>query len=225
MRHSLEPRAAKAADGARAEGTVPEGARTDGYRKRMRFPRRSRRGIGIFGVLLGVAVTAFVVLGLVGVYQTSVTNQRTDSVLRTMLVMESTIRRAYANQPQFGANMLTGLVGAVPANTVSGTGAGRTIVTPWGGLIATGGGSTVGQLNSNGGTAHNNQFFISVIGIPESACESIASSFLGRPDVVSVYAKGAAGAFVAGDLETTVEDINGNCVAGNANQVAIVFRG
>lgn len=181
--------------------------------------------MGIFGVMLGVAVAAFVLLQVVGVYQGAVTGQRTESVKSTMLVMESTIRRAYANQPQFGANMLTGLVGAVPVNTVSGTGGSRTIVTPWGGLIAAGGGSTVGQLNSNGGTAHDNQFFISVIGIPESACEDIASSFLGRPDVVSVYAKGSAGAFVAGDLETTVENINGNCVDSAVNQVAIVFRG
>ena len=196
------------------------------------IPRKKRRGISIFGVILGVAVAAVVALGLVSAYQGVVTNTRTQAVLTTLSTMETAVRRNYANLPQFGGNLVEGLVGVVPTSAIQGTGTGREIVTPWGSRIHAGGGETVGQLNASTGSASNNRFYISVLGLPEAACEAIASAYLNRADVEDIYVKEDSTAFAAGDAVsdnpvTAAGTIQTECDGGNVNddQVAVVFRG
>ena len=196
------------------------------------IPRKKRRGISIFGVILGVAIAAVVALGLVSAYQGVVTNTRTQAVLTTLSTMETAVRRNYANLPQFGGNLVEGLVGVVPTSAIQGTGTSREIVTPWGSRIHAGGGDTVGQLNASTGTADNNRFYVSVLGLPEAACEAIASAYLNRADVEDIFVKNAVAAFAAGDAVddnpvTAAGEIQTRCNGGNVNddQVAIVFRG
>ena len=197
------------------------------------IPRRKRRGISIFGVILGVAIAAVVALGLVSAYQGVVTNTRTQAVLTTLSTMETAVRRNYANLPQFGGNLVEGLVGVVPTSAIQGTGTSREIVTPWGSRIHAGGGETPAQLNASTGTASNNRFYVSVLGLPEAACEAIASAYLNRADVEDIYVKKDSGAFANGtddvdaDPVTAAGHIQTRCDGGNVNddQVAIVFRG
>ena len=198
------------------------------------IPRKKRRGISIFGVILGVAVAAVVALGLVSAYQGVVTNTRTQAVLTTLSTMETAVRRNYANLPQFGAGLDDGLVGVVPTSAIQGTGSNRIIVTPWGSRIHVGGGETEAQLNASTGSASNNRFYISVLALPEAACEAIASAYLNRADVEAIYVKNDTGGFTstdkvnanpvtaAGDIQ---EDCNGDDNNVNNDQVAIVFRG
>ena len=204
-------------------------AETDG----MRVARRNRRGVSIFGVILGVAVTAIVILGLVSAYQTVVTSTRSQTALSTIGVMENTIRRNYANLPQFGGVLEPGLWGAVASTSVQGTGATRQIVTPWGGRIVAGGGSLVGNLHTTGGAADNNTFFISVLSpLPEAACEAIATAHLNRSDVVRLHIANAnpAVAFTGTGISlsnfvTAAGTIETTCVDNTNNYLSVVYRG
>ena len=219
-------------------GTAPatgcESKRHDAHATRTKpnIPRKKHRGVSIFGVILGVAVIAVVALGLVSAYQGVVTNTRTQAVLTTLSTMENAVRRNYANLPQFGGTLVAGLVGVVPTSAIQDTGADRIIVTPWGSRIHAGGGETVTQLNASTGTASNDRFYISVLGLPESACETIASAYLNRADVEDIFVKKDATAFAGGDAVddnpvTAAGTIQTECDGGNVNddQVAIVFRG
>ena len=195
-----------------------------------RLPRRARRGISIFGVILGVAVAAVVSLGLVSAYQGVVTSTRTQAVLNTLTVAEAAIRRAHANLPQYEAQLTAGLLSAVPSSSVQdGHGAmpgassdTRRIVTPWGGFIYAGGGGTV-DLDGTG-TATGNRFYITVLGLPEAACETVAKAYLNNPSVVSVAAEGTA-ATAATTAQATGAAIDAECDGGDDDKVGIVFRG
>ena len=221
-------------------GTAPatgcESKRHDAHATKTKpyIPRKKHRGVSIFGVILGVAVIAVVALGLVSAYQGVVTNTRTQAVLTTLSTMENAVRRNYANLPQFGADLDDGLFGVVPTSAIQGTGSSRQIVTPWGSRIHVGGGETEAQLNDSTGTADNGHFYISVLNLPEAACEAIASAYLNRADVEAIYVKDDTGAFVsadkvnadpvdaAGDIQ---DDCDGDDDNVNNDQVAIVFRG
>lgn len=193
-------------------------------RGRLKIPPRAQRGISIFAVILGVAVTAFVALGLVSAFQGTVTNTRTQNVLNTLTIMETTIRTSFANRPQFEAGgALEGIsISAVPANAIQGTGATRDIVTPWGGEITTGAGNVIGT-----DTASNNRFWIRVQDLPEAACERIGSAYLDRSDVIGVDADGTFAAMTATIVAAhdTVDEINDSCTQGDAEEIGIVFRG
>ena len=208
-----------------AAGT-PAGPRggTERAGGRMPVPRRSRRGISIFGVVLGVAVAAVVTLGLVSAYQGVVTSTRTQAVQNTLITMEAAIRRSFANRPQFEAGgALQGIsVSAVPSNAIQGTGASRVIVTPWGSNVTTGAGTTIGT-----DAASNNRFWILVSDVPEAACEAIGAAFLDRPDVVGVDADGTWASMTSSVAQAhdTVAEINTSCDGGDDDDVGIVFRG
>lgn len=180
--------------------------------------------MAIFGYMLAALAAALAALAIVGAFQGVMTNQRTQTVLNTMTVIESTVRRSFANRPQFeGGGALQGVsVSAVPTTAIRGTGTGREIVTPWGANITTGAGTTIGT-----DTAHNTSFWILVSDVPEEACETIGAAHLDRSDVIGVDADGtwaAMTATVAG-AHDTVAEINASCNGGDDDDVGIVFRG
>ena len=191
--------------------------------------RRLRRGLTMWEMMLVVAVIAFVIVGAVGLYlvgSTSVRIQRVQSVLSTA---EQTIRRAYASQPQYEANMTQVLWSSMPTTAIQGTGTTRDIVTPWGGEIFAGGGNTPDDDGT--GTASNNRFYISVLLLPEAACERLAQAHLNRSDVVGLDVEGtAATAFTqvntAAQIQAfdSVSEIEAECDGGDDDKIAIVFR-
>lgn len=194
--------------------------------ERAGFPRRSRRGISIFGVVLGVAVAAVVSLALVAAYQGVVTSTRSQATLNTLTVMEATIRRSFANRPEFeDGGALQGVsISAVPSNAIQGAGNNRDIVTPWGSEITTGAGDIIGT-----DAASPNRFWILVSDVPEEACEAIGAAYLDRADVIGVDADGTWAAMTAAvaAAHDTVDEINTSCddTAGDIEDVGIVFRG
>ena len=187
--------------------------------------------MGIIGVVLGLALGAFALLGLVAAFDGAMTNQRSQTVLSTLVTMETAIRRAHANLPQYEAELTAGLLSQMPSNAVQDTGSTalpgtstdtRRIVTPWGGYIYAGGGDTAD--NDGTGTASGNRFYITVLDLPEAACETIAKAYLNSSSVVQVAAEGTA-ATAATTAQTTGAAIDAECDGDDDDKVGIVFRG
>ncbi|MDE0694939.1 MAG: type 4 pilus major pilin [Boseongicola sp.] len=208
--------------------STPGGDGRAAPRKR-RLPRRRRRGLTMWEMMLVVAVMAFVVVGVVALYNVASTSVRILRVQSVLATAEETIRRAYSSQPQYEANMTQVLWSAMPTTAIQGTGANRDIVTPWGGEIFAGGGNTPDDDGT--GTASNNRFYITVLGLPEAACERLATSYLNRSDVVGLDVEGAAAtAFTQVNtaaqiaLFDAVSEIETECDGGDDDKIAIVFR-
>lgn len=182
--------------------------------------------MGIVGMVLAVAVAAIVALGAVSIFQGTLNSTRTQTVLNTMTVMETTIRRSFANRPQYEAGgALAGVaISAVPTSAIQGAGGARQIVTPWGSQITTGAGATIGT-----DAVSNNRFWILVEDIPEEVCEAIGAAHLDRGDVIGVDADGTWANMTAAVVAAhdTVAEINASCddTAGDVEDVGIVFRG
>ena len=195
---------------------------------RLPWPRRARRGM--ITALLYAAVAAFVLIGVLAIYSRVQTSVGTQSAQSVLTAAEAALRRAYANQPKYEANLTTILWSAMPSNAIQDTGTNRKIVTPWGGGIYAGGGDTPDDDGT--GTASNNRFFISILNLPEAACESLAQGYLNRPEVVGIDVEGA-GATAFTQVSTTtqiavfdsVSEIVTECDGGDDDKVAIVFRG
>ena len=205
--------------------TLGGGRRTAPLKRRLRL----RRGLTMWEMMLVVAVIAFVVVGVVALYNVASTSIRTQRVQSVLATAEQTIRRAYASQPQYEANMTQVLWSAMPTTAIQGTGAARDIVTPWGGEIFAGGGNT--PDNDGTGTASNNRFYITVLLLPEAACERLAAAYLNRSDVVGLDVEGtAATAFTqvntAAQIQAfdTVSEIEAECDGDDDDKIAIVFR-
>lgn len=196
---------------------------------RRRLPRRLRRGLTMWEMMLVIAAAAFVIVGVVALFNIGSTSLRIQRVQSVLSTAESTIRRSYASQPQYEANMTQVLWSAMPTTAIQGTGTTRDIVTPWGGEISAGGGDTPDDDGT--GTASNNRFYITVLGLPEAACERLASAYLNRSDVVGLDVEGAAAtAFTQVNtaaqiaLFDAVSEIEAECDGGDDDKIAIVFR-
>ncbi|MXY16005.1 MAG: hypothetical protein F4Y57_03125, partial [Acidobacteria bacterium] len=93
--------------------STPGGDGRAAPRKR-RLPRRRRRGLTMWEMMLVVAVMAFVVVGVVALYNVASTSVRILRVQSVLATAEETIRRAYSSQPQYEANMTQVLWSAMP---------------------------------------------------------------------------------------------------------------
>lgn len=207
------------------ELTLRGGGRASPRKRR----QRRRRGLTMWEMMLVVAIIAFVIVGAVGLYLVGSTSIRTQRVQTVLATAEQVIRRSYASQPQYEANMTQVLWSAMPSHSIQGTGTSRDIVTPWGGEIFAGGGNTPDDDGT--GTASNNRFYVTVLGLPEAACERIAAAYLNRSDVVGIDVEGAAAtAFTqvntAAQIQAfdTVSEIEAECDGGDDDKVAVVFR-
>ena len=180
--------------------------------------------MGIYGVMMGAAVVAVVLLGMVSLFQGVMTSQRTQTVMQTLTVMEASIRRSYANMAMYDSQLTAGVLSQVPRNAIQGTGTGRTVVTPWGGSIFAGGGVTVDLAGVGTPAAgHRNRFYITVLELPEAACETIGKAYLNNSGVVSVAVEGDGTA--ATTPQTTAAAIDLECDGADNDTVGIVFRG
>ena len=186
--------------------------------------------MGIVGMVFAVAVAAIVALGVVSAFQGVMMSQRTQTVLSTLNVAEAAIRRAHANLPQYEAELTAGLLSQLPSTAVQdghgampGTSADtRRIVTPWGGFVYAGGGATAD--NDGTGALSGNRFYITVLDLPETACETIARAYLNNAGVVQVAAEGTA-ATAPTTAQANGAAIDAECDGGDDDKVGIVFRG
>ena len=196
-------------------------------RARRWWPRRKRRGM--VTALLYAALAAFVLIGVLAINARVQTAMGTSSLQSTLTAAEQSLRRSFANQPQYEANLTAILLSTMPANAIRGTGGTRDIVTPWGGEVFAGGGNTPDDDGT--GTASNDRFYISVLGLPEAPCENIAKAYLNRENVVGIDVEGAGGtAFTQVNtaaqiaLFDSVAEIVAECDGGNDDKIGIVFR-
>ena len=195
---------------------------TQAVRRKRPWPRRSRRGMGLPGMVLTLVMAAIILGATFVLFQGTNDNFRVQETVTRLGLAVSDIRRTYANQPQFDAQLTPGLWSKMPSNAIQGTGNSRKIVTPWGGEILAGGGNTP-RANGNG-SASGNRFFVVVLGLPEEACESIAASFLNDSGVVNVRAKSTSGGNFNANTDT-VATINAACDGDDNDAVAVIFRG
>ena len=187
--------------------------------RRRPMPRRARRGL--INVLLTVAIVAIVLVGILALYGQINTSVRTQTTQSILTIAEAELRRVYASQAEYDANLTAILFSVMPTNAIRGTLANRDIVTPWGGEVFAGGGGTP-DLNGTG-TVSPNRFFITVLGLPEAACEALAQAYLNRANVVSVNVEGAGTAATTARANTAA--IVGECDGDENDVIAIVFRG
>ncbi len=185
------------------------------------IPRRTRRGL--VNVVLTMAITAVVIVAILAMYGGLATSMRTQVVQTHLATAEARIREIYTNQPQYEANLTLVLWSAMPSNAIQGTGGSRKIVTPWGGEIFAGGGAT--PKNNGTGAVSPNRFYITVLNLPERACETLAQSYLGRSDVVAVYVKGSGDFGAKPTASASPGTIQTGCDGGDDDRIAIVFRG
>ncbi len=181
-----------------------------------RLPRRARRGL--INVLLTVAVIAAAMIGILAIYNQVNTSISTSSVQNLVTTMEAEIRRAYASAPQYTGDIDEFIEASLPSSALNGEGADREIVTPWGGAVQAGGGTTPGT-----DTDSPNRFWILVAGLPERACESLANAFLDLSSVQAIQTgTGRRGNLAA---RTDSDEISDGCAAADNNRVAVIFRG
>ena len=186
------------------------------------WPRRNRRGFGLGGAVLAIVIGAIILSATFAIFNQTNTNFRTQETMTRVGLVESELRRSYANAANFDSGTLEDIVrSAMPRNALQGTTGDEDIVTPWGGHITAGAGTTVGTT----GTASPNRFWIRIEGLPISACQAIAEAHLNNSGVLNVHAKDTAGGTFAAAI-TSRANIETNCDgAGDNNQVGIVFRG
>ena len=188
--------------------------------RRRAMPRRARRGL--INVLLTVAIVAIVLVGILALYGQINTSVRTQSTQSILTIAEAELRRIYASQVEYEAALTPILFSVMPTNAIRGAGVLRTIVTPWGGGVFAGGGATV-DLDGTG-TATADRFYITVLLLPEAACEALGQAYLNRSNVFAVHVEGTA-ATAALVAQTTPTAIQLECDGGDDDKIAIVFRG
>ncbi len=174
-------------------------------------------------MVLTLAITAVVIVAILAMYGGLAASLRTQIVQTHLATAEGRIRQIYTNLPQYEDKLTSLLFSAMPSNAIQGTGGSRKIVTPWGGQIFAGGGDVPDEDGT--GKVSNNLFYITVLDLPEAACENLAQSYLNRSDVAAVYVKGA-GAFGSNPrASATPAAIQTRCDGGDNDKIAIVFRG
>ena len=173
-------------------------------------------------MLLTVAIVAIVLVGILALYGQINTSVRTQATQSILTIAEAELRRIYASQVEYEANLTPILFSVMPSNAIRGLLAARTIVTPWGGGVFAGGGATV-DLDGTG-TATADRFYITVLGLPEAACEALGQAYLNRSNVFAVHVEGAV-ATAALVAQTTPTAIQLECDGGDDDKIAIVFRG
>ena len=184
------------------------------------WPRRARRGVGIFQVILGLAVGAIVIAGAVGLYSSTTGSIRAQAVQTTVAALEAEIRKAFANQREYTDEDYEDFVAPrMPSSAIRGAAGSEEIITPWGGEITASGGTTIGADNDS-----PDRFWIRIDELPRDACIAVAETFLDRRDVWGLDPDGTFAA-MATQPTVTLTTIETACDDANDNDIGIVFRG
>ena len=185
--------------------------------RRLAFPPRSRRAATLFGVILGIGVSAIVVAGLVTAYNGVITSVRAGNVQSAVIAAATNVRRTMANATTFvgsTASLNAIIFSSAPSNmqNVGGASAGsgptRGITFPWWDGAATFAGATTGLTAD--------RFAFQLTDIPSAVCEAVASSFVGDPSVTRVA--GLAGS-------TAITATTGTVMSADGTNVSVICIG
>lgn len=191
-------------------GKAPQGAAA-----RLPWPRRERRGL--IGMMLSVVLVGVILVVALAVFARVNASMNTQTVQTTVSALESEIRRSFANARTYtNEDYHDFLAVRMPENAIRGAEGAEDIITPWGGEVTAGGGTTIGTS-----AASANRFWIRIAGLPREACITLAESFLDRSTVVEVRIGDAA----PGVAHDNRADIETACNGGDNDGVGIVYRG
>ena len=177
----------------------------------------------VFSVICGLVITIGMIFGMMAFFQSVMVSSQTKEVLVLLDRLEMSIRRIHANLPYFGEYFMDSYLKSDRESA--------RIFTPWSGeIVAAGGrgGPGLTHLTTSTGEEHHENFYISVLDLPESACEGIASAYLNRRIVESIHVVGDASNFrtaldpASPETEGIIYD---TCKKGNENRVSIIFKG
>ncbi|MCY4288593.1 MAG: type 4 pilus major pilin [Aestuariivita sp.] len=184
------------------------------------FPCRRRRGISIFGVILGVAVAAAASIGLVNAYQGVMNNVRGDAVASLVLQSSTSIRRAFANSSTFvgGGDSIEAIIySSAPENLQNAAGSAATagISFPW----------WAGATLGDGTPLNAASFTLALANVPPAVCENVAARYINTPDVQGVYIAHGNPPNATGTAVTEVNVGSACAAADETASVSIRFRG
>ena len=173
---------------------------------------------GIFGVLLGVGVTGFILAAALGIFDQASTKWERADTISLLSILRLNIQRDYANAAGYGNNTNLAAAldsrGSIPDNARRVVGGVAQIHHPLGGQVTVTGGP--------GGSA--DQYRIALATLNDEDCAAIGDEFVGqsatRSRLVSVVANGTTLA-----APVTRAQLTTNCKAGQAkNSIAFTFR-
>ncbi len=140
-------------------------------------PRRAYRGLTLFGALLGLAIGAFAMITIVGVYQNAQDRMKRTATLELITHLRTAVMTIHATTGDYGTDPLNGLLeirGLIPdsAKKTKTTGSGKTatktpeIYHPYDGTVDV--------------TGNNRNFKIKLNDLDQEVCASIIDAYVGR---------------------------------------------
>ncbi|EOZ7835933.1 type 4 pilus major pilin [Escherichia coli] len=134
--------------------------------------KKKEKGLSLIESAMVLALAATVTAGVMFYYQSASDSNKTQAAISEVMSATSAINGLYIGQPNYDALGASILVNssAIPENYKIGSGTNAKISNPFGGEL------TVGSANNN-----NNSFgyFLTLTGLPKSACISLATLNLG----------------------------------------------
>lgn len=151
------------------------------------FPPRSRRGVGLFQVILGVGVAGVVIAGSVVAYNGVITNIRAGNIQTAVVASAANVRRTFANATTFagGEDSINGIIySSSPSNMQNTSGSTRAtgITFPWWG------GTSKLMASATAAEHIADAFTLHLENVPPAVCETVGSAFVGDTSVVHMVA-------------------------------------
>ena len=185
-----------------------------------RFARRRRRGFSVFQAVLVVGFAGMAMAATIGVYNMIVEGMNRTATLQLMSQLRANVEAIFANQASYGATdddlvPVLAVRGAIPDSALVENAAGTaddTIQHKYGGAVTI----VVDDANTT-------RFLITLEGLDDEVCASVADNFAGRTRARS----GLVSIDFSGTEEATpvsVADIGANCDEGDdSNDLGFLF--
>ena len=140
--------------------------------KHKKIDKKKEKGLSLIESAMVLALAATVTAGVMFYYQSASDSNKTQAAISEVMSATSAINGLYIGQPNYDALGASVLVNssAIPDNYKSGSGADAKISNPFGGLLQVG-------AAGNGNTTFG--YYLTLTGLPKSACISLATLNLG----------------------------------------------
>ena len=179
-----------------------------------------RRGLTLFGSLMGLGLGAVATIGAVGLYQSATDAMKRTDTLGLITQLSTSVRTVFASRGSYGAentNLIPALHkrAAIPDAALSGTDAAPTITHPYGGFV---------EIEARG---QGRNFRIELQRLQGDVCRAIGDAYSGPGRSRSGLAYidfGTSGTIVRGaGIDSDAID-NGCNQPGIGNTIALAFQ-
>ncbi|EGV2900811.1 pilus assembly protein [Salmonella enterica] len=136
--------------------------------------KKYEKGLSLIEASMVLALSAIVISGVMFYYQSASDSNKTQNTISEVMSTIAAINGLYVGQSSYTGlgNAILHSSSAIPQNY---RGSGSTITNPFGGQMNI----TPGDPGKDGAPGHDNQYAITLTGIPTSACMNIVSMNLG----------------------------------------------